>query len=150
LEDEEESTPSAIEIFEKDFEKNPPGSDGFLAPFLSCFPEDAVDAAALNRLLFSHDVEISDNTVYEFKVQLERICYRVIRCAGRHTFEDLHLAIQEAFAFCDDHLYSFFMDGKRWSRRGIHSPYAEEQPYSNEVMICQAGLREKQSILYLR
>jgi len=149
IEDGEESEHTVIELFEEDFEKNPPGSDGFLAPFLSCFPEGAIDAAALNSLLFPRSVEISDNTVYEFKIQLERTCYRVIQCAGCHTFEDLHLAIQGAFAFCDDHLYSFFMDGKRWSRRGIHSPYAEEPPYSNEVMIGQAGLREKQSILYL-
>jgi len=149
LEDEEESAPTVIEIFEKDFKKNPPGSDGFLTPFLSCFPDGAVDAVALNGLLFSNSAEISDNTVYEFKVQLERTCYRVIQCAGRHTFEDLHLAIQGAFTFWDDHLYSFFMDGKRWSKRGIHSPYADELPCSNEVMISQAGLREKQSILYL-
>ena len=149
LDEEEESAPTVIDIFEKDYEKNPPGSDGFLTPFLSCFPESAVDAANLNGLLFPNSVEISNNTVYEFKVQLERTCYRDIQCAGCHTFEDLHLAIQEAFAFCDDHLYSFFMDGKRWSRRGIHSPYAEEPPYSNEVMIGQAGLREKQTILYL-
>lgn len=149
LGDEEESNPIVIEMFEADFEKNPPGSAGFLAPFLCCFPEGVVDTAALNSVLFPHPVTISHNMVYEFKVQLERTCYRVIQCAGRHTFEDLHLSIQDAFQFNNDHLYSFFMDGKRWSRRQITSPYSEEPPYSNEVMICEAGLREKQTILYL-
>lgn len=103
----------------------------------------------MNNLLFPHPVEMTESAAYEFKVQLESGCYRVIQCAGHHTFEDLHLAIQEAFSFDNDHLYSFFMDGKRWSRRRIDCPYCEEPPYSNEISIGQAGLYENQSILYL-
>lgn len=149
LEDDEDSNLAVREINKEDFRKNPPGSDGFLAPFLPCFPANAVDTAALNSLLFSCPGEISNSTVYEFKVRLGRACCRVIQCTGLHTFEDLHLAIQNAFAFDNDHLYCFFMDGKKWSRRRIDSPYSETPPYSNDVLIGQAGLRENQTFLYL-
>jgi hypothetical protein len=145
----EEDDDSEQEIYENDFSENPPGSDGFLTPFLPCFPEGEIDGATLNSLLFPPLEKISDTSVYEFKVQLGRGCYRVIACAGRHTFEELHLAIQEAFEFDNDHLYSFFMDGKRWSRNEINHPYSDEPPFADEVLIAQAGLRQQQTILYL-
>ena len=147
--DDDEDESDIIELFENDFLKNPPGSDEFFTPFIPCFPEGTVDTVTLNGLLFPRPVEMSKDTVYEFKVQLDRTCYRVIRCMGSHTFEDLHLAIQNAFDFDNDHLYSFFMDGKIWSRHRIESPYSEEPPYADEILIGQAGLREKQTIAYL-
>jgi hypothetical protein len=149
LPEEEEEDPPEIKLFRAEYAKNPPGSDGFLAPFLPCFPAGAIDRAALNSLLFPPPPKISKKAVYEFKVQLGRGCYRVIACAGKHTFEKLHLAIQKAFAFDNDHLYSFFLDGRSWSRHAVNHPYSEEPPYADEVLIGQVGLRERQSILYL-
>lgn len=134
---------------EKDRMNTYPGIEGFLAPFLDCFPEGSIDVDTLNRLLFPEPEEISANEVYEFKVQLESDCYRVIQCSGNHTFSDLHLKIQEAFHFGNDHLYSFFMDGKRWSKKQINSPFGAEGPYADEVAIGHGGLCEKQTILYL-
>ena len=87
--------------------------------------------------------------LYEFRVQLGPDCYRVIQCSGNHTFDDFHRVIQVAFAFDDDHLYSFFMDGKRWSDNSIKSPRDGEPPSAGEVRIYQANLREKQKFLYL-
>jgi hypothetical protein len=146
---EDDDYPPEMMQLREEHAKNPPGSDGFLAPFVSCFPAGAIDCAALNNLLFPPPPKISNKSVYEFKVQLDRSCYRVIACAGKHTFEELHLAIQEAFDFDNDHLYSFFMDGKPWSRAAINHPYCEEPPFADEVLIGQVGLREKQTILYL-
>ena len=146
-----EDDDEVYEIYENDYEKNLPGSAGFLQPFLACFPDNAIDTGFITQLLFppADSASASGNMVYEFKVQLERDCYRVIQCAGNHTFEDLHLKIQQAFDFDDDHLYAFFMDGKRWSQRSIKSPYAEEPPFANEICIGQAGLRVKQVIVYM-
>lgn len=42
--------------------------------------------------------------------------WRKIELVEDHTLEDLHWAIQEAFHFDGDHLYSFFMSGKAWDR----------------------------------
>lgn len=40
--------------------------------------------------------------------------WRKIELVEEHTLQDLHWAIQSAFDFYDDHLYSFFMSGKAW------------------------------------
>lgn len=42
--------------------------------------------------------------------------WRKIEMVGDDTLEDLHWAIQNAFHFEGDHLYSFFMSGKAWDR----------------------------------
>jgi len=40
--------------------------------------------------------------------------WRKIDMEANQTLEDLHLAIQAAFDFDEDHLYSFFMSGRAW------------------------------------
>jgi hypothetical protein len=40
--------------------------------------------------------------------------WRKVELAAGQTLEDLHFAIQNAFDFDADHLYSFFMSGKAW------------------------------------
>ena len=53
---------------------------------------------------------------YTFHVSLadeEGVC-RQLELPADFTLEDLHLAIQEAYAFDNDHLYSFFMSGEAW------------------------------------
>jgi len=53
---------------------------------------------------------------YIFKVKLkhDKRVWRKIEVLGSQTIDDLHMAIQEAFDFDADHLYSFFMSGKAW------------------------------------
>ena len=136
-----------ITVFENDFEQNLPGSTGFFKPFISCFPEGEVDADAINQLLFPQYG--TENTVYEFRVSLRRDCFRIIQCSGSHTFEDFHLAIQKAFDFDNDHLYAFYMDGRKGSRRSINAPYCNEPPSADEFRIGEARMHVKQKILYL-
>ena len=40
--------------------------------------------------------------------------WRKIEMEANQTLEELHYAIQAAFEFDDDHLYSFFMSGRAW------------------------------------
>ena len=40
--------------------------------------------------------------------------WRKIEMEANQTLEELHCAIQAAFDFDDDHLYSFFMSGRAW------------------------------------
>jgi Plasmid pRiA4b ORF-3-like protein len=42
--------------------------------------------------------------------------WRKIELEADQTLEDLHLAIQDAFEFDNDHLYSFFMSGRAWDQ----------------------------------
>ena len=88
---------------------------------------------------------------YDLKVSLTNKIYRTIRIAGTDTFEDLHEAIQDAFDFDNDHLYAFFMDGKRWSRNGesYWSPMNDEGILADEIEIGTAGLTEGKKFLYL-
>lgn len=141
------------------------GSPKFFEPFFACFPADTISKDAVNHFLDldegmepdSSDLDILDDTgatvssimEYQFQVSLARNCYCVIKCGGHHTFKDLHDAIQEAFHFDNDHLYSFFLDGKPWSNYSVNSPYAEEPPFANEMRLDRGRLHLKKKFLYL-
>lgn len=57
-------------------------------------------------------------TVYFLKVQLRGDrATRTIAILAEHTLSDLHDAIQEAFGWDADHLYSFYMSGDRKDQR---------------------------------
>lgn len=85
---------------------------------------------------------------YIFQVSLAKNVWRKIKVSFNHSLEDLHLAIQDAFDFDNDHLYSFFMDGKRYSRNAYHSPMGDEGPFTDEAIIGELGLYSGQKILY--
>lgn len=55
---------------------------------------------------------------YTFRVALRGMAgvWRDLELSADHTLEDLHLAIQDAFDFDNDHLYSFFMNNRAWDR----------------------------------
>lgn len=57
--------------------------------------------------------KINKGGTYTFKVGLSKTVWRKINLAYKHTFGDLHNAIQEAFEFDNDHLYAFFIGGNR-------------------------------------
>ena len=86
---------------------------------------------------------------YLFKVSVLPGVWRKIRLSHLHTLWNLHKAIQDAFDFDDDHLYSFFMDAKRYSKNVYESPFSENGPYVDEVKIGELELYEGQRILYL-
>ena len=68
----------------------------------------------------------------------------------QQTLEDLHLAIQQAFGWYDDHLYSFFMSGKAWdSNYEIGCPWSESLLHTHQVQVVQLELKEGQRFLYL-
>ena len=69
--------------------------------------------------------------------------------SAKHTLLDLHDAIQRAYDFDDDHLYSFFMDSKPWSHERFTSPYDDEGPHVDEVCVGDLGLSIEQKFLYL-
>jgi len=48
--------------------------------------------------------------------------WRKIEMRADQTLHTLHLAIQDAFEFDDDHLYTFFMSGTAWDKRTEYRP----------------------------
>jgi len=85
---------------------------------------------------------------YTFKVMLGKSVWRKIKLSHKHTLEDLHQYIQEAFDFDNDHLYSFFMDGKRYSDDVYNSSFGDVPPYAYEAVIGKLGLYRGKKILY--
>ncbi len=117
-----------------------------LATYLAtAFPKDTV------RKTISLAPETEDGVQgnYFFKVALKGKTWRVIRLSGKHTLEDLHLTIQKAYQFDNDHLYAFCMNGKM-SEDGIYnSPWSETKPYANEVTISELKLYHGKKFLYV-
>ncbi|MFD3157923.1 hypothetical protein ACFIJ5_13795 [Haloimpatiens sp. FM7330] len=87
--------------------------------------------------------------IYTFKVYIDKGVWSKIKLNATHTLEDLHDYIQAAFDFDNDHMYSFFMDGKAWSNNKFTCPYEDEGPHVDEVKIGELDLNEKQSFLYI-
>ena len=76
--------------------------------------------------------------------------WRNINISHRHYLTELHLAIQKAFNFDNDHLYSFYIGGKRKTGKEICCAEIEgEGKTANEIMISDLGLFRGQKIFYL-
>lgn len=116
----------------------------FLQSFKKCYPNKALQKSLPRRL--SRFV----NGQYIFKVFLTDGVWRSVVLSGQHTMEDLHEIIIHAYDFSDDHLYSFFLDGKRWSEFQVVSPL-EHFGYitADKVKIGELGLDVGQSFMYL-
>lgn len=60
--------------------------------------------------------------------------WRDLELAEDNTLEDLHLLIQRAYSWWDDHLYSFFLSGKSWDRSSeIGSPWSDAPLHTHPV-----------------
>lgn len=123
-------------------DKGKPG-DPFFLPFRALFP-----MGELQKTLPREGAKFVDGT-YVFKVSFAKNLWRRIEMSANHTLLDLHHSIQKAYEFDDDHLYSFFMDGKPWSYEKFTSPYDDEGPYVDEVRIGELKLFIGQKILYI-
>lgn len=85
-------------------------------------------------------------------LQWDRRIWRVIEMLDNQTLEDLHLAIQDAFNWDNDHLYAFFLSGQAWDRlTEISGPFGDdaEPPTTDEITLGELELRPKQRFLYL-
>ncbi len=88
--------------------------------------------------------------LYRFKVSFEKEVYRIIEIAGSDTFEELHLAIQDAMDFDNDHLYYFSLTGKNatYNSFAFWSPNGEDGVRTTMVQIGETNLYKGQQILY--
>ncbi len=76
--------------------------------------------------------------------------WRDLELAEDNTLEDLHLLIQRAYGWRDDHLYSFFLSGNSWDRGSeIGSPWSDASLHTHHIEIQQLDLHKGQTLLYL-
>ncbi len=70
---------------------------------------------------------------YTFRVapRGNNTCWCKIEMKPDQTLEELHLAIQSAYEFDNDHLYSFFMSNKAWDTKTEYSLPEGVSPYGD-------------------
>ena len=75
--------------------------------------------------------------------------WRDLELAKDNTLEDLHLTIQSAYSWWDDHLYSFFLSGNQRDRSSeVGSPWSDTSMHTHQVQMAQLELQEGQTFLY--
>ena len=115
-------------------------------PFVEAFRRICEDGRSLDMLPRKMREHVKGNFI--FKVSLGKV-WRTIALSSEHTLHDLHLAIQDAFRFDDDHLYAFYMDNRKWSDYSFEHPYSDDAASADDVLIGDTDLAVNQSILYL-
>lgn len=92
------------------------------------------------------------NGVYDFKVtpMHSRRTYRTIAIRSEQTLRDLQRFIQHAFEWDNDHLYSFYLNGRKYDGRYRFSSSYEENrpPWAYEAIIGQIGFPLGHHLLY--
>ena len=131
------------EIFE-DTKKIDQSSQPFYLAFADLFPKRDLHGS-LPRI----ERKFTEGA-HTFKIALNGKVWRKVVLSAKHTMEDLHNVIIRTFGFDDDHLYSFFMDGKKWSQDCIVAPHDDTgSPNAAEVTIGSVGMRAGQRFMYL-
>lgn len=116
----------------------------FHQPFIPHFP-----AGELTNTLPREQERYQEGT-YTFKVLYESRVWRKLVFNGQSTMDDLHQLILQSYGFEDEHLYAFFMDGKKWSHNCIGSPNDEfEHTDASLIRIDTLGLQVGQRFLYV-
>ncbi|MCC6187832.1 MAG: hypothetical protein IT318_02265 [Anaerolineales bacterium] len=60
------------------------------------------------------------------------------------------MAIQGAFGWQDDHLYSFFLSGRAWDRASeIGSPWSETPQHTHQVRLSALALEPGRRLAYV-
>jgi hypothetical protein len=128
----------------QDFEDESVKPESFYIPFTQIISKENV----LNKglpVLKPHNT----SGTYIFKVCLGEV-WRTIAIFGKDSLEELHMAIQDAFDFDNDHLYAFSLDPLRLNpRKSFNDSRGEESPYADEAMIGKLNLYEGQHLLYI-
>ncbi|WP_456272490.1 IS1096 element passenger TnpR family protein [Bacillus sp. AK031] len=89
------------------------------------------------------------NGNYLFKVSEGPSDWITLILSSSHTLLDLHDSIQNGFELYDDHLYAFYMDGKKFGKHFYNAPTDTIGPYVHEAQIGSLDLQEGQTFLYL-
>lgn len=116
----------------------------FYLPFVPLFAE-----GTLNKTLPRIQNSFLSGA-YTLRVNYDQNIWRKIKLPATATMEDLHYGILNAYDFDDDHLYSFFTDGKKWSAYCIASPCENlDHADASKIQIGSIGMLKSQPIVYV-
>jgi len=111
--------------------------------FKNMFPEE------VKRTVVAES-EFNRTGVYTFKVSLSKSLWRKISVSHQHSLYNLHMVIQEAFDFDNDHLYAFYVGGNQRTGKPIYCTGTESEGVTaEETTIADLGLYMGQKLLYL-
>ncbi len=77
---------------------------------------------------------------------------RTIEVREDQTLADLHEGLREAFQWADDHLYSFWLDGRFWGSRSTEytAPVEPDEDVATaDVVLSELGLKSGAEIAYV-
>lgn len=145
LRPETEADPLLSELFERPAQvynpENPPD-----------LPPEYDPNYGRRRPMPSTKVQDGKFTSYTFRINHRALpeVWRDIELAEDQTLEDLHLMIQQAYGWNDDHLYSFFMSGKPWDKSSeVGSPWSDSRIHTHQVELNMLKLVDGQKFLYI-
>ncbi len=119
-------------------------------PIMISLPEDHPLARELPVPKKRGADEVGQVFVVRVKLRGYPEAWRDIAIAADQTLEELHLAIQDAYRWDDDHLYSFYLSGRAWDRSTeIGSPWSDAPRSASETTIGSLGLKPGKKFLYL-
>jgi len=135
-----------IEMTQEEFtaRENAVLSEDFEIPFMEQLPQ-----GTLNLQIPSQRIEREG--YYTFKVQLKRDpkIWRRIGIEGDNSLGDLHLAVQKAYKFDNDHLYAFYPTGNTRSEYQFVHEYGSDGVFATSAKIQDIALKDGQNMLYI-
>lgn len=96
------------------------------------------------------NIEINKKGTYILKVSLDKNIWRMIKLSHNTTFHELHLIIQQAFDFDNDHMYAFYTGSSYRNGKEFYSanPLGESDEYE-DLTIEDAEIYKGQQFVYL-
>lgn len=113
--------------------------------------QDSFPAGTFSSMLpVVEEIETREGT-FVFKVSLRHDpkTWRRVALSARDTLHGLHLIIQEAYHFDDDHLYRFYLHPRSDRRDTYNHPWSDMPPFADEVLIGALNLAPGRRFRYL-
>jgi hypothetical protein len=117
------------------------------AQFLEAFSGEHGVNMALQS--FYKDVNSFKAGNYLLQIGLTKEISRTIRFNAEHTLEDVHLAIQDAYKFENDHLYAFYLNTGLWTEENYFTPESDMGQATDSVKLGELNLITGQRFVYL-
>ncbi|HIH31587.1 TPA: plasmid pRiA4b ORF-3 family protein [Candidatus Woesearchaeota archaeon] len=71
-----------------------------------------LEIKAISMPFIPANIDPGQTIIFKVKFYYQKRVWRKIELKSTNTLKDLHDSIQESIGWCNDHLYSFFMDNK--------------------------------------
>jgi len=96
------------------------------------------------------NIKVNKKGTYILKVSLDKNLWRMIKLSHNATFHELHLIIQRAFHFDNDHMYAFYKGTSYKNGKEFYSanPFGESDEYE-DLTIEDAEIYKGQQFVYL-